>query len=131
MADALGFQTLIFDDLGPGDWEWLQPASSHWSSGFWFARPALQADTIVQTCCLKTHRYGGHFTLSLKNSVGMVAKFAPSGGYNFMSELHGSTHQRHMIAEINTAYTPDLIVLDGVQAFVTGGPDTGQRVDFR
>jgi uncharacterized protein (DUF362 family) len=33
-----------------------------------------------------------------------------------------------MIAEINTAYRPDLIVLDGVDAFTTGGPDTGTLV---
>jgi uncharacterized protein (DUF362 family) len=34
-----------------------------------------------------------------------------------------------MIAEINAAYQPDLVVLDGVQAFVDGGPDTGTLVD--
>jgi uncharacterized protein (DUF362 family) len=34
-----------------------------------------------------------------------------------------------MIAEINVGYRPDLIVLDGVEAFVTGGPDQGKRVD--
>jgi len=34
-----------------------------------------------------------------------------------------------MIAEINTAYSPDLIVLDGVEAFVDGGPDRGTRVN--
>lgn len=129
MADELGFQTVVFDELGPEEWELVQPESSHWSHGFWVARPVLQADGVVQTCCLKTHRYGGHFTLSLKNSVGLAAKHAPGGGYNYMSELHGSPHQRRMIAEINTAYTPDLIVLDGVQAFVTGGPDTGQVID--
>jgi uncharacterized protein (DUF362 family) len=129
MADELGFQTVVFDELGPEEWELVQPESSHWSNGFWVARPVLQADGVVQTCCLKTHRYGGHFTLSLKNSVGLAAKHAPGGGYNYMSELHGSPHQRWMIAEINTAYTPDLIVLDGVQAFVTGGPDTGQVID--
>ncbi len=31
-----------------------------------------------------------------------------------------------MIAEINTTYAPSLIVLDGVEAFVTGGPAQGQ-----
>jgi uncharacterized protein (DUF362 family) len=128
MADELGFQTVVFDELKPEDWEWLQPESSHWSNGFWVAGPALQADGVVQTCCLKTHRYGGHFTLSLKNSVGLAAKYAPGGGYNYMSELHGSPDQRRMIAEINTAYAPDLIVLDGVQAFVDGGPDVGTLV---
>ena len=43
---------------------------SHWSRGVLFARLFQEADLIVQTCFLKTHRYGGHFTLSLKNSVG-------------------------------------------------------------
>ena len=32
-----------------------------------------------------------------------------------------------MIAEINTAFKPDLIVLDGVEAFVDGGPLEGTR----
>ena len=34
-----------------------------------------------------------------------------------------------MIAEINAAYRPELIVLDGVEAFVTGGPDQGKLVN--
>jgi uncharacterized protein (DUF362 family) len=46
-----------------------------------------------------------------------------------MDELHSSRYQRQMIAEINTAYSPDLIVLDGVEAFVDGGPDKGKRVN--
>ena len=66
--------------------------------------------------------------MSLKNSVGMVAKRLPQGAHNFMEELHSSSHQRRMIAEINTAYTPALIVLDGVDAFISGGPDDGERV---
>ncbi|MRS02729.1 DUF362 domain-containing protein, partial [bacterium] len=96
--------------------------------GFHFARPALEADAVVQTCCLKTHRYGGHFTLSLKNSVGMVAKRHPQINHDFMQELHSSPHQRRMIAEINSAYSPALIVMDGVEAFISGGPDVGEKV---
>jgi uncharacterized protein (DUF362 family) len=46
-----------------------------------------------------------------------------------MSELHGSPDQREMIAETNAAYQPDLVVLDGVEAFTRGGPDRGTRVD--
>jgi uncharacterized protein (DUF362 family) len=88
----------------------------------------LDADAIVQTCNLKTHRYGGHFTMSLKNSVGFVAKFVGGNGYNYMTELHNSPHQRLMIAEINLAYEPDLILMDGVEAFVSGGPAQGKRV---
>jgi uncharacterized protein (DUF362 family) len=79
LADELGFDTVVFDELGPQDWVKFQTAGSHWERGFLLARPCLEADAIVQTCCLKTHRYGGHFTLSLKNSVGMVAKRHPQG----------------------------------------------------
>ena len=128
MGEEIGFDTLIFDQLGADDWVNFSPDNSHWRGGFSFARPLLDTDSIVQTCCLKTHRYGGHFTLSLKNSVGMVAKQVPGYGYNYMDELHGSSHQRRMIAEINTAYVPDLVLMDGVEAFVDGGPATGTKV---
>jgi len=129
MAEELGFETVVFDELDADGWEEMQIEGSHWQRGFAVARPALEADGIVQTCCLKTHRYGGHFTLSLKNSVGLVAKQVPGEAYDYMGELHGSRHQRLMIAEINAAYQPDLIVLDGVEAFVDRGPDRGKRVD--
>ena len=129
MADELGFETVVFDELDASGWEMMQVPGSHWRKGFAVARPILEADGVVQTCCLKTHRYGGHFTMSLKNSVGLVAKWVPGDSYNYMSELHGSPDQRRMIAEVNTAYQPDLIVLDGVEAFVDGGPARGKQVD--
>ncbi|HEY42737.1 MAG TPA: DUF362 domain-containing protein [Anaerolineae bacterium] len=128
LADELGCETVVFDELENDDWEKMQVEGSHWSRGFAVARPVLEADGVVQTCCLKTHRYGGHFTMSLKNSVGLVAKTVPGEGHDYMQELHSSADQRLMIAEINAAYQPDLIVLDGVEAFVTGGPDTGKQV---
>ncbi len=128
LALELGVEVLVLDDLGQEDWVMVQPPNSHWQRGFPFARPCLEADAVVQTCCLKTHRFGGHFTLSLKNSVGLVAKHIPGDTYNYMNELHNSSHQRRMIAEINVAYTPALIVMDGVEAFVTGGPESGERV---
>lgn len=128
LAEEMGFETIVFDELMLEDWVMIQPAGGHWENGFPFARPCLEAEALVQTCCLKTHRYGGHFTLSLKNSVGMVAKRHPQMDHDFMQELHSSPHQRRMIAEINTTYTPSLIVLDGVEAFISGGPDVGERV---
>jgi uncharacterized protein (DUF362 family) len=128
MADELGFDTLVFDDLDDKGWVLMEPHDSYWERGFFIARSCLETDALIQTCCLKTHRFGGHFTLSLKNSVGMVAKFGPGDGYNYMSELHSSPHQRRMIADINAAYEPALVVLDGVEAFVNGGPDNGKLV---
>jgi uncharacterized protein (DUF362 family) len=58
--------------------------------------------------------------MSLKVTTGMVA------GSN-MRELHFSNHIREMIAEMNVAYRPALIVMDGVEAFVDGGPMSGTR----
>jgi uncharacterized protein (DUF362 family) len=127
MADQMGFEAFVFDELDADHWVMVQPPDSHWKRGFAIARPVLEAEAVVQTCCLKTHRFGGHFTLSLKNSVGMVAKQVPGDGYDYMQELHSSPHQRLMIAEINTAYVPALVILDGVEAFVNAGPDAGKR----
>jgi len=128
MGKELGAKVVVFDDLASDDWELLKPQDSHWEQGFALPRVVRKAGGVVQTCCLKTHRFGGHFTLSLKNSVGFAAKLVPGNSYNFMQELHSSPNQRRMIAEINTAYKPDLILLDGVQAFTNGGPDKGKMV---
>ncbi len=103
--------------------------NSHWKDGFPFAGPCLDCDVIVQACCLKTHQFGGVFTMSLKNSVGMVGKKDRVTGYDYMNELHTSPHQRRMIAEINTVYSPGLVVMDAVEAFRSGGPHEGERVN--
>lgn len=124
LSQELGFDIVNLEELEPEGWVHLHPKDSHWENGFHFPRVYIKAESIVETCCLKTHAFGGYFTLSLKNSVGMV----PGVGYPYMREMHTSPYQRQMIAEINTAYSPDLIVLDGVDAFVDGGPATGTRV---
>ena len=125
LMKALDVQIVDFDDLDSKDWVKVDSRESHWQDGFRVARPVLEAECLVSTCCLKTHRYGGVFTMSLKLHVGVV----PTGrqGYNYMSELHGSPHQRKLIAEINSPFKPGLVVLDGIDAFVDGGPDSGKR----
>jgi uncharacterized protein (DUF362 family) len=126
MAGELEFDTMPFELLwDEKDWIRIQPPDSHWKKGFLLARACYEAEALVQTCCLKTHQYGGHFTMSLKNSVGMVSNSDFDSGHVYMDELHTSAHQRLMIAEINYAYTPALVVMDGVQAFTSGGPAKG------
>ncbi len=129
LGKELDAKVVVLDELPAGEWDVIQRPDSHWQQGFALPGVVRNAGGIVTTCCLKTHRYGGHFTLSLKNSVGLAAKYVPGEPYNYMRELHSSPHQRRMIAEINAAYRPDLIVLDGVQAFVNGGPDQGKLVN--
>jgi len=127
LAEELGFESVAFDDLEEKDWVNRRSGDFHWKRGYAVPRLLLEADCVVQTCNLKTHRFGGHFTLSLKNSVGLAAKSVPGDGYDYMNELHSSPYQRHMIAEINMAYEPALIIMDGVEAFTDGGPDRGTR----
>jgi uncharacterized protein (DUF362 family) len=125
LLDKRDVRILNFDDLPEKDWMKFSPRDSHWREGFRVARPILEAECLISTCCLKTHQYGGVFTMSLKLHVGVVP--TERHGFGYMRELHSSPHQRKMIAEINAPFKPDLVVLDGVEAFVDGGPMTGKR----
>jgi uncharacterized protein (DUF362 family) len=113
-----------FDDLDAVDWIEFRPKDSHWPGGFRIARPILETECLVSTCCLKTHQYGGVFSMSLKLHVGVVP--TTRHGFNYMGQLHGSVNQRKMIAEINAAFEPKLVVLDGIDVFVDGGPMSGK-----
>ncbi len=128
LAKEMGFDAVVLDELDKGAWVAQSRGDTHWQRGFALPRSLLESDSVVQTANLKTHRFGGHFTLSLKNSVGLAAKAVPGEGYNYMTELHNSRFQRQMIAELNAAYRPALVVLDGVEAFTEGGPDQGKKV---
>jgi len=125
ILDKLNVKVIDFDDLEGKDWVLFKPKKSHWANGFRIARPILDTECLISTGCLKTHQYGGVFTLSLKLHVGVVP--TSRHGYDYMKELHGSPHQRKMIAEINEPFKPALIILDGIDAFVDGGPMTGRR----
>lgn len=121
LCERENVRIINFEDLPDSEWVKVKPAKSHWNDGFDVAKPVLDAECIVSTCCLKTHGYGGVFTMSLKLSVGLTHK-------RNMTELHTSfKSMRKMIAEINQAYTPSLIVMDAIEAFVDGGPSSGQR----
>ncbi len=129
LGKKLGFDVIVCDELGKGEWVRFNREETHWLKGFCIARCFFDADVVVQTCCLKTHRFGGHFTLSLKNSVGLVAKRVPGDVYDYMWELHTSPFQRQMIAEINERYGVNVVVMDGIRAFIDGGPERGDVVE--
>lgn len=121
LCKKLAVKLINFEDLPANDWIKIKPEHSHWRSGFDVAKPVLDSKCIVSTCCLKTHGYGGVFSMSLKLSVGITHK-------RNMTELHSSFRSmRKMIAEINQVYKPSLILLDAIEAFVDGGPMTGTR----
>jgi len=121
LARELGFEIVNFEMLGPDGWKHFQPDGGHWKNGFDIARPIAEAEYLVSTCCLKTHRWGA-ITMSLKLAVGTTPKA-------LMRELHGSPDIRLMIAELNLGFKPQVIVMDGVNAFVDGGPSNGRMVE--
>jgi uncharacterized protein (DUF362 family) len=129
LGEKEGFEVRVLDEEGIDGWLKIDKDNNHWVKGFYISKIFTDADKVVQTCCLKSHRFGGNFTLSLKNSVGLVAKKLPGGAYNYMAELHISPYQRSMIAEINNHYGVDLILMDGMKAFTDKGPEQGHVVE--
>lgn len=125
LAQETGVRIVALETLPPSEWTHRTIPGGHWRQGVLYPVLLERADVIISTCCVKTHRFGGHFTLSLKNSVGMVARQGPDG-HDYMREMHGSPLQRTLIAELNTLYRPAMVVVDGIEAFVDGGPEAGR-----
>ena len=120
-----GFDILDLSNMPQSEWVQFKPvqqSDSNWKNGFLYPKFIENVDATIALPCLKTHQFGGHFTFSLKLAVGLV----PRQGHEFMRELHSSPYQRKLIAEINQVYTPTLVILDGVDAFVEGGPARGK-----
>lgn len=118
LARDHGFDVVDFDQLADADWVHFSPPGTHWPEGFHLPRMVSEAEYLVSTCCLKTHGFGGVFTMSLKLSVGLTPRSIRRG-------MHRSPDMRRMIAELNQGYAPDLIVMDGLEAFTDGGPSQG------
>ena len=122
LSRELDFDVINFEDLPADGWIHCNPPGSHWKNGFDVARPVAEAEYLLWTPCLKTHQFGGIHSMSLKLAVGVTNKGVRMG-------MHGdSVNIRRMIAEINATFTPQLIVMDGMDIFVDGGPMTGKLV---
>ncbi len=119
LARDLRFDVVDYEQIAEKDWVSFPAAGSHWPDGFALPRLVVDSEYNVSTCCLKTHGFGGVFTMSLKLAVGLTPKGIRRG-------MHASPDMRRMIAELNARYRPSLIVLDGVAAFTDGGPSRGE-----
>ncbi len=74
----------------------------------------------IETFSLGNIIYCSLIGLTVSNDMG--AKTISLGERSF------PPHQRKLIAEINAPFKTDLVFMDGVDAFVDGGPATGKRV---
>jgi uncharacterized protein (DUF362 family) len=121
LASEMKARVVNFEDLADADWVAFKPAGSYWPGGFAIPRLVTEAPFVVSTCCLKTHGFGGVYSMSMKLAVGLTPK-------SIRRDMHGDRdHMRHRIAELNLAYAPGLIVMDGVEVFTDGGPSQGTR----
>jgi uncharacterized protein (DUF362 family) len=120
MAEELKFSIVNLEEIGPDQWFPLNPDGSHWEKGFSIPRMVNQAEYLVSTPCLKTHGSGGHISMALKLAVGLTPK-------NIRRGMHAlrDTSMRDMIAELNLGYTPQMIIMDGIEVFTDGGPSKG------
>ena len=130
LARELDVETIALDDLPAEQWSKHVFPGSHWKQGFEAPKILEQEGVFVQLCCLKTHRFGGHYSASLKNALGVLAKYSSAGdNYNYMAELHSSSDQRLMIAEACRAFSPAVSIMDAMQVFISDGPERGEVAD--
>jgi uncharacterized protein (DUF362 family) len=117
LARSLGVELTAFEDSD--DWVRIKIDGDYLST-VTMPRSAYEADRMVYLPCMKTHNLA-RFSGALKLAVGFVH---PGERRAF--------HLRHLqqkIAEISLCWQPDLIVMDGRKAFVSGGPDKGELVE--
>ena len=114
----IGAEVIAFDDRA---WDWVRVrVDGDYLKEVTIPRSVYEVDKIVYLPCMKTHQLA-RFSLSLKLAVGFVHP-------GERRSMHTRNLERK-IAEFNLALQPDLIVMDGRKAFVSGGPATGELVE--
>jgi uncharacterized protein (DUF362 family) len=108
LARRLGVELIAFDDR-PNDWVQVKINGDYLSKVI-MPRSAYEADKMVYLPCMKTHTLGA-FSGAIKLAFGFVAP--------------GQRRSFHF----GLCWQPDLIVMDGRKAFVSGGPNKGQLVE--
>lgn len=81
------------------------------------ARPLLECERLIYTCCLKTH-WLSKFSISIKHSVGCVRP-------RQRAQLHFGGHFEERVAELASAVMPSLVIVDGRLCYTRGGPCYG------
>jgi uncharacterized protein (DUF362 family) len=118
LARKLGVELIAFEDR-PNDWVEIKINGDYLSKVI-MPRSAYEADKIVYLPCMKTHSLGV-FSGAIKLALGFVAP-GQRRSFHF-------GHLQEKLAEISLCWQPDLIIMDGRKAFVSGGPDKGQLVE--
>ena len=113
-AEETGAEVITFDD---GSWVTIEPPQAKYFKSFMVAKAAYEAEKIISLPVIKTHRIAT-YSMSLKNFVGVIHP-------NNRQILHFSDMLEEMVAEINLAVHPSLIIMDGTKSMIAGGPASG------
>jgi len=114
----MGAEVIAFDD-GPRDWVTVE-IDGDYLHEVTVPKSAYEADRMVYVPCMKTHAIA-RFTLSLKLAMGIIHP-------GQRRRLHVRNLEQK-VAEISLVWQPDLIIMDGRKAFVSGGPARGELVE--
>ncbi len=120
LARNMDVELIAFED-STTDWVRIKIGGDYLST-VTMPRSAYEADKIVYLPCMKTHSIA-RFSGALKLAVGFMHP-------GERRALH-ARYLQQKIAEISLCWQPDLIVMDGRKAFVSGGPAKGELVEPR
>jgi uncharacterized protein (DUF362 family) len=118
LARKLGVELIAFEDRA-NDWVQININGDYLSKVI-MPRSAYEADKMVYLPCMKTHNLAA-FSGAIKLAFGFVA---PGQRRSFHLG-----HLQEKLAEVSLCWQPDLIMMDGRKAFVSGGPAKGQLVE--
>lgn len=118
LLSGMGVGLVAFDDH-PRDWVRIDIKGDYLRK-VTMPRSAYEAARLVYLPCLKTHNLA-RFSMSLKLAMGLVHP-----GERLAMHM---AHLEQKVVEINLAWQPDLIIIDGRKAFITGGPDKGETAE--
>mgnify|MGYP006269846951 CR=1 FL=1 len=118
LVTEMGAEVIAFEER---DWDWVTVrVDGDYIREVTVPGSVYEADKIVYLSCMKTHQLA-RFSLSLKLGVGLVHP-------GERRRMHMGNLERK-IAEFNLALQPDLIIMDGRKAFVSGGPAKGELAE--
>ncbi|MDP2917785.1 MAG: DUF362 domain-containing protein [Dehalococcoidia bacterium] len=115
LARELGVEAIPFEDRVK-DWVRVRVNGDYFRT-VTMPRSAYEAEKLVYLPCMKTHMLAS-FSGAMKLAMGFIHPGERRG-------MHLG-HLQEKIAEISLCWQPDLIIMDGRRAFVTGGPASGQ-----
>ncbi len=135
VCEELGVELTVFGDPAtdsaassvdwmdlPGEIEGLGARSAYWTGTMRIPAMVATADHIVAMPCVKTH-FIATYTMSMKNQIGIINPQDRSLAGNLGNHSTASDKLYRQVAFMNKAGpNVSLVVLDGWQSLVSGGP---------